>query len=286
MKKFFQSMARMRKLQKESAQAEKLSALMVAEDFINRWMREHSRYQDPKKLNKFERQHYSQNGEDGIIEEIFRRIGTTNKYFVEFGASSDGLENNTASLLYNGWQGFWLEPSEKNVARIKDKYIEMVKQKKLHVEAAFVTAENVEELFLSAEVPAEFDFLSIDIDGNDYWVWKAIEAYRPRALVIEYNAVHGAVQKWVMTYNAGYVWDGSDYYGASLKSLELLAKEKGYALVGCDFTGLNAFFVRKDLVGTLFQDPFTSENHFEPPRYFLTRKTGQATRNFGPFESI
>jgi hypothetical protein len=286
MKKWFQSISRLRKLQKEAAQAVKLSMHSELEDFINRWMRENPKYQDSKKLNRFERQHHSQNGEDGVIEEIFRRIGTTNKYFVEFGASSDGLENNTVSLLYDGWQGFWLEPSEKNVARIKNKFDSVVKQGRLRVKDAFVTAENVEELFRSAGVPVDMDLLSIDIDGNDYWVWKALESYRPRALVIEYNAVHGAFRKWVMAYNADHVWDGSDYYGASLKSLELLGTKKGYALVGCDFTGLNAFFVRTDLVGGHFQKPFTSENHYEPPRYFLTRKTGQATRNFGPFEGI
>ena len=133
-------------------------------------------------------------------------------------------------------------------------------------------------------MPAEFDLLSIDIDGNDYWVWQAVTHYKPRVVVIEYNALYGPSAPWIMEYNAAHCWDGTScYHGASLKSLETLGAGKGYRLVGCDITGMNAFFVREDLVKNLFEEPFTSENHYETPKYYgLSRKSGNQ-RRFGKF---
>ena len=126
--------------------------------------------------------------------------------------------------------------------------------------------------------------LSIDIDGNDYWVWKAIDSYSPRVVVIEHNSVFRSDVEWIMSYNPNNIWNGSSYFGASLKSLEKLGNQKGYRLVGCDFTGVNAFFVRNDLVGDKFFEPFTAENHYEPPRYFLQNVNGHR-KDFGVFKN-
>ena len=153
------------------------------------------------------------------------------------------------------------------------------------MENAFITRDTISDVFKELSVPPEFDVLSIDIDGNDYWVWDAIEGFTPRVVVIEYNPQFEPDVNWVMKYNCTATWDGSGYFGASLKSLELLGAKKGYHLVGCDFSGSDVFFVRKELSDGKFLAPFTAENHFEPLRLFLIRKTG-FPRNFGEFETV
>jgi hypothetical protein len=253
---------------------------ILLDEYLRKNLLENPRYQG-KKLNRHEFQVFSQGGEDGLIEEIFNRIGATNRYFVEFGIGN-GLESNTTYLLVKDWTGLWIESGEKNVGSIRKTYQNLLGQKKLQVKCEFITAENIEELFQEAAVPQNFDLLSIDIDRNDYWVWKAITAYRPRVVVIEYNAVFPPPVEWVVRYDPKASWDGSSYQGASLKSLEILGMKKGYRLVGCSFTGGNAFFVQEDLVADKFSDPFTAEHHYEPPRYFATRRLGHR-RNFGDF---
>jgi len=255
---------------------------LLTEKTINEQLYDSPKYQNSKKLNKHEFQVYSQNGEDGILEEIFRRIGTTNKFFVEFGAGN-GLENNTTYLLLKNWSGYWMDANEKCIQVMKQKFGFLIERKKLFVKKAFINAENIEDLLIEGVVPENFDLLSIDIDGNDYWVWRAIKTYNPRVVVIEYNALFPPNVKWVMKYNPKHVWDITCYHGASLKSLEILGVKKGYKLVGCNFTGVNAFFIREDLVEDRFFKPFTAENHYEPPRYHLQRKIGHS-RNFGEFE--
>lgn len=250
-----------------------------SEAFYYNEMLHNPRYQDPRRLNRFEYRVYSQNGEDGIISEIFKTVGITNRVFVEFGVG-DGSENNTTYLLTGGWTGYWLEAGEKKVRKIRQSHGGMIDASRLTVRRTLVTAENIETLFRDMGIPEKPDLLSIDIDGNDYWVWKAINSYRPRVVVIEYNPFLGPELKWVMGYNPQHVWDGSSYYGASLKSLEVLGQEKGYRLVGCDFTGNNAFFVSEELVTDRFAGPFTAEVHYEPPRY------GPYRTRFGPFENV
>src|SRR6185437_13950018 len=102
---------------------------------------------------------------------------------------------------------------------------------------AYVTVENIAELFRANGVPAEPDLLSIDVDGNDYWLWEALEAYRPRVVVMEYNAAHVPPDRWVLPYDPDHRWAGDDVYGASLAALEELGKRKGYALLGTDLKG-------------------------------------------------
>jgi hypothetical protein len=227
------------------------------------------KYQDPLKLTQYEGCVNSQNGEDGIIAEIFDRIGITNRYFVEFG-SADGIENNTRCLLKQGWGGLWMDGDSEAIAMAKTKFAAEIAAKRLTVTETFITAENIEKLFVSNGVPKEFDLLSIDIDRNDYYVWKAIEAFNPRVVVIEYNGNYPPGIEWVVEYKADAWWDGSDNYGASLSALEKLGKAKGYSLVGCTMAGVNAFFVRDDLLQDKFLKPYTAKNHYEPPRYWMT----------------
>jgi len=195
-------------------------------------------------INAYERRRSSQNGEDGILHEIFRRIGTTTPFFVEFGVE-DGRECNTAALVRAGWQGLMIEGDPAKFRALSANYADAAG---LRVVNAYVTAENIATLLAANGVPRELDLLSIDIDGNDYWLWEALAAYRPRVVAIEYNGAHPPPERWVMTYNPGHRWGDDTYYGASLASLAALGARLGYALIGTDSRGINAFFVRDDVL--------------------------------------
>lgn len=230
------------------------------------------RYQNNKRLSKYGKKIYSQNEEDGIILEIFNRIGTTNKIFVEFGIG-DGLENNTLALLLQGWKGLWLEGSTKSVNNINDHFKSVLDTQQLQITEAFITKENINELISSKIKEKEIDLLSVDIDGNDVHIFNEISVINPRVVVIEYNAKFFPPVMFTVDYNPTHVWQGDDYMGASLKYIEVAFEKKGYKLVGCDIAGVNAFFVRDDLVGDKFLSPYTAEEHYEPVRYHLLATT-------------
>ncbi len=263
-------------LEKMDRQLQVLTQLEI-EKYLNENLYDHPKYQDGKYLNQFEFQAFSQSGEDGIIAEIFRRIGTTNKYFAEFGVE-DGSETNSTYLLHQGWQGLWIDGSEKNKEAIGKSFKGLIGEGKLKMVREFITAENIENIFKSADVPVEFDLLSIDIDRNDYYVWSAITHYKPRVIIIEYNAIFRPGTEFVVQYDPSAVWDKTSYFSASLESYCKLAETKGYKLVGCGFVGANAFFVREDLAEKHFTGPFTAENFYQPPRYYLLTKNGHPRR--------
>lgn len=228
--------------------------------------RPHERFGEPKRLLRYGYKVFSQNDEDGIIEEIFNRIGAGNRRFVEFGVGPN--ENNSLRLLLLGWSGLWLDGGRSNVVKARQNAADYIAEGNLRVLEAFITRENINALLKGGGAAGEIDFLSIDLDGNDYWIWEAITAVEPRVVSIEYNATLRPPISAVMKYNPSHVWSGTNYFGASLTALERLGDRKGYRLVGCNITGTNAFFVRKDLAGESFAAPFTAENHYEPARYF------------------
>lgn len=209
---------------------------------------------------------YSQNDEDGIIEEIFNRISTTNKKFVEFGVQN-GVESNSHYLLHKGWNGFWIEGNKDAVNDIQVRFAPVLQTGQLKCRNAFITRDNINLILADGGMVGEIDLLSIDIDGNDYYIWEAINIVRPRVVVIEYNAKFPPNYDWKMAYCEKFVWDGSDWFGASLKALEILGRKLGYQLVGTNLIGVNAFFVREEIAGDLFIKPATAENLYNPARY-------------------
>jgi hypothetical protein len=227
-------------------------------------LRDHPRYGDPRRLFRYQSQVCSQNGEDGIIHEIFRRIGTTTRIFVEVGVGS-GCENNTAFLLSQGWTGFWIDGDTGFLGVLENR--EDLSKECLKYLVTFATRENISALFEQLGVPNEFDLLSLDIDQNTFYVWEGLRDFRPRVVVVEYNSAIPPDVDWKVRYDAKRTWNGTQNFGASLKSFEILGRQFGYSLVGCELIGANAFFVRDDLLAGKFAEPFTSENHYEPPRY-------------------
>jgi hypothetical protein len=238
------------------------------------------RLEDPLFLDRFAYKVYSQNGEDGIISEIFRRIGATNKTFVEFGVY-DGLESNCHYLLLNGWRGLWIDGNKKALKVLKSHFARPIGDGRLTALNAFITAENINTLIgEDGGITGDIDLLSIDIDGNDYWVWKAITVIKPRVVIIEYNAKFPPPCEWVIKYNPSFQGGAPDEHSASLKSHELLGRELGYTLVATDLAGVNAFFVRDGLCHDLFPSPATAENHYRPIRPFQWIPAGHETKTY------
>jgi hypothetical protein len=203
---------------------------------------------EPPDLTAHELRVFSQNGEDGVLAELLRRTGTAPGFFVEFGAE-DGSEGNTVFLAtVLGWAGVYLEADAAAFAALEHRHRGNTRVRTMR---AAVTAENVDALLAEAGVPEEPDVLSIDVDGNDYWIWRALRRHRPRIVVIEYNGALDPRSERVMPYDPGFRWDRTAGYGASLGALERLAGEKGYRLAHTESAGVNAFFVREDLARDL-----------------------------------
>ncbi|TCC36285.1 hypothetical protein [Kribbella speibonae] len=219
-------------------------------------------------LAPYEYRLFSQNGEDGVLCEIFRRIGTTTETFVEFGVER-GQEGNCIFLAdVLGWQGLFMESHPGEYRILESKYLP---SREVMTIEADVTPDSVDDLVARTPLPADLDLMSIDIDGQDLWVWRGVRRYRPRVVVVEYNSAIN--QELPLTQSAGdrATWDYSNFFGASLAAFEILGREKGYRLVHCDLAGVNLFFVRADIEAE-FLDPeavrrrgpnyyFTSEGH-------------------------
>ncbi len=226
---------------------------------------------DPKRLERYGFKGYSQYDEDGILREIFRRIGETNRRFVEFGVGN-GLENNTVYLLCQGWSGAWIDADRPSHDGQLKNFAWAIQKGRLRSVHQALTKSNINRVILEdAGVSGPIDLLSVDVDGNDYHLFEALDVVQPRVCVIEYNGYVPPPIRWVMEYTEPYSYDGTGYFGASLKSLETLAKAKGYTLVGCNLVGLNAFFVKSELAEDKFAGDGLAEVLFQPRRYWLER---------------
>lgn len=228
--------------------------------------------ENKKRLEPFGFKVYSQNDEDGILEEIFNRIGISNGSFCEIGVEN-GLECNTLYLLHKGWKGSWLEGNEKQKPFIESKFNSILRNKRLSLGIGYVTPENINDAiaktleFIELD-PVNLDFLSIDIDGMDVYLLEALK-WRPKVICIEYNAKFPANIIKRPTYDPNYSWSGGDFMGSSLRSLAESAGKINYSLVSTNFVGANAFFVRDDLLNDNFDQTLVVSDLYNPPRYWL-----------------
>ena len=217
-------------------------------------------------ISKFGIKIYSQNEEDGIILYILKHIGIRTKKFIEIGSES-GTECNTTNLLkYFDWSGMQIEGDKElyNNAKIQLKKKLREKMKNIKLVNSFITKKNINKI-IKKNFKKEVDLLSIDIDGNDFWVWEEINCINPRLVVIEYNSFFGSEISCTIPYNPKFIWyyeKKRPYYGASLKALEKLGRKKKYTLVGVDKNGVNAFFVRNDLAKNVNLKSKKSEDVF------------------------
>lgn len=208
-----------------------------------------------------ERKIHSQFGEDGIIAAIFETIPPRSRFFVEFGIGPNwldteyryGLEGNCVLLREQGWRGVFLDAGSH--------------PPEYDVKQEFITQDNVNAVFEKFSVPEDVDIVSIDIDGQDWWVWQALR-YEPTLLISEYNGHKGPEESVTVPRDPEFRWDGTDHYGASLRALDKLAGKKGYTLVFAN--GVNAFFVKTSLLANpgdfVFEAVYQSaSNHPKDP---------------------
>lgn len=203
-------------------------------------------------LNRFERRVTSQFGEDGVIEAIAGCLSVTTGTFFEFGIGppkpareGQDLEGCFLSLRNKGWAGVFLDGSDYPAH--------------FGVRKEFVTPLNINHLYHKHGLTSDLDFMSIDVDGQDFWIWMALQP-RPKVMVIEINGGLSLEQSITVQFDVNHVWDGTMYHGASLRALDRLGKAKGYTLVWSN--GVNAIFVRDDLVSN--REDFSIERLYRP----------------------
>ncbi|CAL65532.1 hypothetical protein [Christiangramia forsetii] len=200
-----------------------------------------------KTLSDAEFKVFSQWGDDGIIQYLINYLSIENKTFVEFGVE-DYQEANTRFLLINdNWSGLVMDGSQQNISKIRQD--EIFWKHDLRIKAGFITAENINELIKEEGIQGEIGLLHIDIDGNDYWIWKALEVVDPIIMIVEYNSVFGSERAITVPYSDDFYrfkahYSGL-YAGASLKALCDLGQMKGYDFIGSNSAGNNAYFVKK-----------------------------------------
>ncbi len=211
---------------------------------------------------------FSQWGEDGIIQHLTRTVDIKNKTFIEFGVE-DFFESNCRFLMMkDDWRGFVIDGSRENIAKLKKSNFYW----KHHLDAvdAFITKDNINALLAKSGFDADLGILSVDLDGNDYYVLEAIENFRPRILICEYNPIFGATRKISVPYSTNFQRTAAHfsnlYWGASLGAMTHIADIKGYALVGTNNASTNAFYVRKELVNSRVE-VLSVEEAYSPSNY-------------------
>jgi len=191
---------------------------------------------------------FSQWDEDGIIQYLVSHLPIQNKTFIEFGVEDYEESNTRFLLLKDHWQGMVLDASESDIRFIQRDRIYW--EFDLQAKCAWITKENIDSLLRGAGFSEDVGLLSIDIDGNEYWIWEAIQSIRPRIVIVEYNSLFG-LQPVSVPYKENFhklsAHYSGLYYGCSLAALHHLAKKKGYVLVGTNVWGHNAFFIRSDV---------------------------------------
>jgi hypothetical protein len=193
---------------------------------------------------------FSQFEEDGKLLFVFAVMGISTGTFADIGAA-DGINSNCANLALNfGWRGVFVDGNPDNIRRGEAFYRQhpdtwAYPPRFIH---AMVTRENINDILRTASLPEDIDLMSFDIDGNDYWVWDAIDCVTPKVVIIETHTEFG-LRSIVVPYDRNYVYPGKhpDYHGASPMAMMKLANKKGYRLVGSNDYGFNTIYVRKGL---------------------------------------
>lgn len=222
---------------------------------------------------------FSQNGEDGVTFELLRALGIEEDYFVEFGVG-DGWSCNTRLLAEAlGWSGAYFEIDNESFLALSERY---VNSKKVVARQGAITPDNVNHFFDEAGVPENLSYLCIDIDGQDYWVWRALEPrFQPAIVVLEMNLAYGLEDSLGEALGA----DQSvltETWGSSFQALVALSRSKGYSLVHVEMAGVNAFFVRDDLLVGLSLNGVTERS----PNYGLRGKNHSQERMYGSSDRV
>ena len=217
---------------------------------------------------------FSQWDEDGIIQYLINKLPIQNETFIEFGVENYEESNTRFLMLNNNWQGMVLDGCAADIRAIQKDPIYW--QYDLQANAAWITRDNINSLLSQSGFSPDVGLLSIDIDGNDYWIWEAIQFIRPRIVIVEYNGLFNLAPVAVPyrnDFNRRAAHHSNLYYGSSLAALHSLARKKGYILVGSNFWGHNAFFIRSDVAGDF--------KSLEPKEAYIASKFREARDRWG-----
>jgi len=202
----------------------------------------------PDSMAECEMKVFSQWGQDGILQFLISRVKDIPQTFIEFGVQNYRESNTRFLLEYNNWEGLVLDGDIENIRRIQNR--RGAWRYSLKSKQAFVTAENINNLIRENGFTGSIGLLVIDIDGNDYHIWEAVEVVKPVLVVIEYNSRLGPTASCTIPYDPNFVRECAHtsgiYFGASLAALESLGRKKGYSLLGCNRHGNDAFFIREE----------------------------------------
>jgi hypothetical protein len=206
-------------------------------------------------LEEIEFKVFSQFGDDGIIQYLINNIDIPKKTFIEFGVQDYSESNTRFLLINNNWKGLIIDGSKEDMEKLKDN--ELYWRYNLTAVGMFVNKTNINDIFKTNGFEGEVGILSVDIDGNDYWIWEAIYAVNPIIVIVEYNSVFGKEHAITVPYDENFnrtkAHFSNLFWGASLKALKQLADKKGYLFIGCNSAGNNAYFIRSDKIGRLNQ---------------------------------
>lgn len=208
---------------------------------------------------------YSQHGEDGVIQSLLQRIPVKHRYIVEFGAYDGICMSNSRYLIEkNNWNAFLIEADARFYRGLKRLY---QSHPRVKIKQGFVTEENINQLFREAGVPRDFEVLTIDVDGPDYYLWQALTEFEPRIVMIEYNSTIDSRTEYVIPKSKLGEWGGTAREGASLLALWNLGIEKGYQPIYSELHGANIFFVHREVVDMFNIDGITPEALYQPPQF-------------------
>lgn len=218
-----------------------------------------------KTLRDVEFRVFSQWGDDGIIQWLVSKVPIAHKTFVEFGVQDYRESNTRFLLLHDNWDGLVMDGSKAHVEAITRAW--WFWRQSLCARHVFLTRENVETEIQASGFPTDLGLLHIDVDGNDYWLWEALHVVSPRIMIIEYNSVFGGSRPIATPYDPAFVRTDAHhsnlYFGASLAALCHIAAKKGYAFVGSNSAGNNAYFVRRDVLPVDVPERICSEGYVE-----------------------
>ena len=217
-------------------------------------------------INDFEFKIFSQYGDDGIIQYLIKHLKIAHQTFIEFGVEDFSESNSRFLMMNNNWSGFIMDGSAEHMNNLKNQH--WYWKYNLKHKVAFIDQDNINNL-LSDTGFKEVGLFHIDLDGNDYFILKALDfsKLKPSILILEYNSVFGNERAISVPYDKNFVRTNAHYsnlfFGASLPALHLAATEKGYALIGCALNGHNAYYVRRDLLNQHVQEKSLEDSFIE-----------------------
>lgn len=224
-------------------------------------------------IHRVEFKVFSQFGDDGIIQYLIHNAEVDIEKFVEFGVEDYSESNTRFLLMNNNWQGFVMDASAEHIQHIKRQ--EYYWKYDLAAVQCWIDRDNINGVIRDNGFSGLLGLLSIDVDGNDYWIWESLDTVAPVITIVEYNSVFGDKHAITIPYDPGFnrtkAHYSNLYWGTSLRALCMLAEKKGYVFVGCNSSGNNAYFVKQDKIGRI--RPCTVQEGYVESRFRDSRDT-------------